>query len=323
MGPFDAYTQPEQPASSAVLRPRALFAPGSLVLGLRASSVSFDGMTRTLSVWLYGDPPTVLVDPTLWSLQGGSPAEIATAPTVVPAATDPDGNPVPAHLDMIVTTPSGALPSRAPYRLGIDPAAFAALGLSVDPRRAFLPVRLRPECGEAPDCVQVLAPQEPLTPPDYDTLARDFVGLRAMLLDRLRALDPGADESPADVMVTTIELMAHLGDLLSYRLDRVATESWLPTARRRAAVTRHARLVDFAVPPAVSASTVVQVVVPRPGSTTADAAFAVMTGDTATDAAGDPNADPHAANFTLEIDGPLTVRASQAEIALYDWIDRG
>jgi hypothetical protein len=160
-----------------------------------------------------------------------------------------------------------------------------------------------------------------LTPPDYDTLARDYAGLRAMLMERLAALDPGSDDSPADVTVTFVELMAHLGDLLSYRQDRVATESWLPTARRRASVTRHARLVDFAVPPAISASTTVQVLVARTSNAATDKTFTVQPGDTATDSAGNPDVDPQSANFTLENTTAGTVRASQAEIALYDWTE--
>jgi hypothetical protein len=320
-GPFDAYTLPEQPVAKAVLRPRALFASPSTVIGLRAGSVVYTGLARTLSVWLYGDPPTSLISPALWSLRGSPPAQITTPGTIVAAGVDPDGNPVPAHVDFDVTTPAGALPGRAPYRLGVDPAGLGALGLGLDPLRAFLPVRLRPECGDAPDCVVVPTPLPPLTPPDYDTLARDYTGLRAMLMERLGALDPGAETSPADITVTFIEVMAHLGDLLSYRQDRVATEAWLGTARRRANVTRHARLVDFPVPPAISAGTVVQIAVAHPGAGPVDAVFTVLPGDTATDAAAGPGDAPDGAHFTVEVAGPTTARASHAEIALYDWTE--
>ncbi len=323
-GPFDAYTLPEQPVASAVLRPQALFAAPSTVIGLRAGSVVYDGLTRTLSVWLYGDPPAGLVDPTLWSLTGapGLPlAQLTTAATIVAAGLDPDGNPVPSHVDLVVTTPSGALPGRAPYRLGIDPVGLAALGIELDPLRAYLPVRLRPECGDAPDCVLVPPAIPPLTPPDYDTLARDYTGLRAMLLDVLATLDPSAETSAADLTVTLLEVMAQLGDVLNYRLDRVSTEAWLGTARRRATVTRHARLVDFPVPPAISAASVVQVQVAHPGAGPVDASFVVLPGDTATDSVADPDTDPAANNVTLELAAPVTVRATHAEVALYGWTE--
>jgi hypothetical protein len=113
--------------------------------------------------------------------------------------------------------------------------------------------------------------------------------------------------------------MAHLGDLLSYRQDRVATEAWLGTARRRASVTRHARLVDFAVPPATSASTVVQVQVDHPNLTATDMAFTLQPGDLATDAAADPDTQPGASCFTTQADAPQAVFASHGEVPLHDW----
>ncbi len=58
---------------------------------------------------------------------------------------------------------------------------------------------------------------------------------------------PDADLSIADPTITVLELFAHAGDVLHYRLDRVATEAYLETARLRMSVKRHARLVDFAL----------------------------------------------------------------------------
>ncbi|MEW2382836.1 baseplate J/gp47 family protein [Micromonospora sp. NPDC047707] len=320
MTTFDAYTEPVQPQASPLRRPEALFTGGS-VIGLRAASATGSGSTRTVSVWLYDDPPAGLTAAGLWTFQG-RPAVTVTGPgTVVAATTDPDGNPVPAHLDLPVQAVGAALPGRAPYRLGVDPAGLAGLGLQVDPLRRHLPVRLRPECGDVPDCVRIPEQPAPLTPPDYDTLARDYAELRAMLLERLDVLAPNSDHSPADVTVTLLELMAHLGDLLHYRLDRIATETWLGTARRRASVTRHARLVDHPVPPATSAATFVQVRRAHPNAGPTDSSFVVQPGDTATDAVGDPERSPDAAHFTLETDAPVTVFASHAEVPLYDWTE--
>ncbi|PZF95820.1 baseplate J/gp47 family protein [Micromonospora deserti] len=320
MTTLDAYTEPVQPHASPLRRPEALLAGGS-VIGLRAASATGSGNTRTVSVWLYDDPPAGLTAAGLWTFQG-RPAVTVTGPgTVVAATTDPDGNPVPAHLDLPVQAVGAALPGRAPYRLGVDPAGLAGLGLQVDPLRRHLPVRLRPECGDVPDCVRIPEQPAPLTPPDYDTLARDYAGLRAMLLERLDVLAPNSDHSPADVTVTLLELMAHLGDLLHYRLDRIATETWLGTARRRASVTRHARLVDHPVPPAISAATFVQVRRAHANAGPTDSSFVVQPGDTATDAVGDLDRSADAAYFTLETDAPVTVFASHSEVPLYDWTE--
>ena len=45
--------------------------------------------------------------------------------------------------------------------------------------------------------------------------------------------------------MTLVELLAYVGDYLSYRQDAVATEAYLDTARRRVSVRRHARLLDY------------------------------------------------------------------------------
>jgi len=306
----DQYTLPEEPVATPTERPKALFAGVNGVIGLRAASARLAGTDRLLDVWLYGDPPAELVDPATWTLvpAPGQPRPSVTAVTSVAAEVAADGTPVPSHLTL---TLDQVLPGRGLYQLRLSPASLA-----VDPLRVFLPVRLRPECGYAGDCVDAAAPPVALTPPDYDTLARDYTALRAMLMDRLQYTDPTADTSIADLTVTLVELFAHLGDLLHYRLDRVATEVWLSTARRRANVVRHARAVDFAVQPAISAATVVQVVVAAAAG--GDAQATVRPGDTATDGI---TVDSTASCFTLEATGPQIVRASHAEVALYDWTE--
>ena len=67
------------------------------------------------------------------------------------------------------------------------------------------------------------------------------------MLDRLALLVPDwRERNPADLGVTLVELLAYVGDHLSYQQDAVATEAYLGTARRRVSVRRHARLVDYA-----------------------------------------------------------------------------
>jgi hypothetical protein len=310
----DQYTLPEQPVATPVERPKALLQGDAGVIGLRAASARLSGGNRLLDVWLYGDPSQELADPAKWTLlpTPGAPIPSVTGATVIAASTNPDGTPVPSHLTLTLDT---VLPGRGVYQLRLDPASLPT-GLPVDPLRVFLPVRLRPECGDAGDSVEAAAPPMPLTPPDYDTLARDYPALRAMLMERLQFTDPTGDTSIADLTVTLAELFAHLGDLLHYRLDRIATETWLSTARRRASVVRHARAVDFPVEPAISAATTIQVVVVAVDN--GDPQATVQPGYTATDAA---TIDPTTTCFTLEGAGPQVVRSSHAEVALYDWTE--
>ena len=106
---YDAWTQPEEPEASPVLRPKALFAGGS-VIGLRAAGCTASGVVRTVSVWLYADPQAGLVAPALWTFEGTPQVTVVAPGTIVPAGVDVDGNPVPAHLDLPVQAVGAALP---------------------------------------------------------------------------------------------------------------------------------------------------------------------------------------------------------------------
>lgn len=107
------------------------------------------------------------------------------------------------------------------------------------------------------------APEPDATPvPDIDYLARDFQGLRRLMLDRLAALVPGyRGDNPADLGVTLVELLAFAADQRTYQQDAIATEAYLGTARRRVSVRRHARLLDYLMHDGCNARTFVQFVV--------------------------------------------------------------
>ncbi len=86
------------------------------------------------------------------------------------------------------------------------------------------------------------------TEPVLDYLAKDYEGFRRLMLDRLGTLLPTwTDRSPADAVVALVELLAHVGDQLSYFQDAIATEAYLGTARSRISARRHARLLDHPV----------------------------------------------------------------------------
>ena len=165
----------------------------------------------------------------------------------------------------IAATPSphlelelAGLPDPARYRLVVEPPASVAF----DPLRTWLPARLRPECPDLGACFDVGEPPPPPPPsPVLDYRPRDWRSLRQALVEYVLRRDPDADVSIADPTITVAELFAHVGDLLNYRLDRVATESYLETARLRTSVRRHARLVDFAVDDGAAAETFVHVTV--------------------------------------------------------------
>lgn len=99
------------------------------------------------------------------------------------------------------------------------------------------------DCEEPSTCLP-----EPLSEPEIDYLAKDYNSFRQLLLDRLSTLMPRWKErNPADLGIALLELLAYVGDYLSYRQDAIATEAYLGTARRRISVRRHARLVDYSM----------------------------------------------------------------------------
>jgi hypothetical protein len=97
------------------------------------------------------------------------------------------------------------------------------------------------DCKTAPDC-----PPEVLPAPEINYLAKDYASFRQLIFDRLALIMPDWRERHVpDLGVTLVELLAYVGDYLSYYQDAVATEAYLDTARQRISVRRHARLVDY------------------------------------------------------------------------------
>lgn len=82
--------------------------------------------------------------------------------------------------------------------------------------------------------------------PAIDYSAKDYAGMRRLLLDTKKELLPEwTSESPNDFGIVLIELFCYLGDILSFYGDRIATEAFLSTAVNRASVVEHARVLDY------------------------------------------------------------------------------
>ena len=83
-------------------------------------------------------------------------------------------------------------------------------------------------------------------PPNINYLAKDYASFRQLILDRLSVTMPDWTERHVpDLGITLVELLAYVGDHLSYYQDAVATEAYLDTARKRVSVRRHVKLVDY------------------------------------------------------------------------------
>lgn len=118
-----------------------------------------------------------------------------------------------------------------------------------DPLLSAVDFSFKVECPSDFDCRQQSpCTVDPLEEPEIDYLSKDFNSFRQLMLDRLSIIIPEWKErNLADLGITLVELLAYIGDYLSYQQDAIATEAYLGTARRRVSLRRHARLVDYAM----------------------------------------------------------------------------
>jgi hypothetical protein len=116
-----------------------------------------------------------------------------------------------------------------------------------DPLFNSVTFQFKASCPSDLDCkTPTICPQEVRVEPDINYLAKDYQSFRQLILDRLALLVPDWQETHVpDIGVALVEVLAYVGDHLSYYQDAVATEAYLRTARRRISVRRHARLVDY------------------------------------------------------------------------------
>jgi hypothetical protein len=123
---------------------------------------------------------------------------------------------------------------------GQPPEAF-------DPVLSAVPFSFKVECPSDFDCrTDQSCSAEIAAAPEIDYLAKDYNSFRQLMLDRMSLLVPQwRERNAADFGVALVELLAYVGDHLSYQQDAIATEAYLNTARRRVSVRRHAQLVDY------------------------------------------------------------------------------
>jgi hypothetical protein len=183
-----------------------------------------------------GEAPDVLLDP--------DPAHMQWAEDAAASRR---------YLEIVVQQPG----SFTDYRLKIDDARIDRVYNDV----AF---SFKVGCDDDLDCAEPEAECTPPEPVDFpvDYLARDFVSLRNALLDFAAQRYPNWQlPKEADVGVMFLEVMAALGDELSYVQDRMNREAYLETATERRSLRHKARLVDHEIHDGRMASTVLELTV--------------------------------------------------------------
>jgi hypothetical protein len=161
------------------------------------------------------------------------------------AGSPPDGS----NLLIVTVTQAGDF---SPYKLQLVASVSAPSG-SMQPPPFFDPVHseitfsFKAGCPSWFDCEQsTVCPPTVTAPPNFSYLAKDFASFRSLMLDRMSTIIPAwTERNPADLGIVLVELLAFVGDYLSYQQDAVATEAYLATARRRTSVRRHVKLVDY------------------------------------------------------------------------------
>lgn len=118
-----------------------------------------------------------------------------------------------------------------------------------DPRYACAAFTFPVACPADLDCAAITpCPPAAKPGPVIDYTAKDYDAFRQLLLDRMTLTVPDwVERHVPDLEVALVEVLAYVADQLSYQQDSVATEAYLDTARRRASVRRHVRLVDYAM----------------------------------------------------------------------------
>lgn len=194
----------------------------------------------TLHAYFLGKlPPELKVDspdlPRFLAIEGG---DVITGLRILDA--DPVVDPDPERDDFLVLrVDREGDRSRYTLRLvGIE---------SIDPHYTSADFSFRIDCASDLDCLPVCDCAPPaIAEPRPNYLAKDYPSLRQLILDRLALLMPGWQERHVpDLGITLVELLAYVGDYLSYYQDAVGTEAYLGTARQRISVRRHTRLVDY------------------------------------------------------------------------------
>ena len=202
-----------------------------------------------------------------------------------------------------------------------------------DPQLVHVEFSFKVECPSDFDCKkEVTCQAPPADGPGLDYLAKDYSSFRRLLIDLISQRIPDwRERTAADQIVTLLELLAYIGDRLSYEQDAIATEAYLGTARRRVSLRRHALLADYHIHDGRNARAWVVVQLDTNGA--ADG-LVLPKGVTQflTRVPGSPQRlDPASEDFTkamgvnptvFESVHDLTLRNAHAELHLYSWQDR-
>jgi len=102
--------------------------------------------------------------------------------------------------------------------------------------------------------------------PTIDYTSKDFAGFKSSLLDYAsRTFPEWQSRSEGDFGVILVELLAYMGDILSYYSDRLQAEAYLSTATQRLAILQIAELLGYIPASSIPATGTVTFISANPG----------------------------------------------------------
>ncbi|WP_112310786.1 putative baseplate assembly protein [Pseudogemmobacter bohemicus] len=205
------------------------------------------------------------------------------------------------------------------YRLELVASGGNGVPGFIDPRLAAVDFTFKIDCPSDFDCAE-----EPPLPRNtgaevpFDLMARDWASLRRLMLDRMAVLVPGfREDDPADLTVTLIEALASRFDQQSYSADWIGTEALPDSARTRAAMVAHARLLDYQPGEGASAVTFIAVEY-RPVSPLAEGALLPRSTPLLAGSGEGPLCSPEE-YARIAVTGDLTVFETMRALKLWSW----
>jgi hypothetical protein len=236
------------------------------ISGFTRANVVITGGTRTTNIvvtWAAAASPK----PT----QLSAPGEGATA-AVVAALTD-----APSTL-VVRVADAGDFSS---YTLQLVASALDwSPPPNFDPQLSSMNFWFKVDCPSDFDClVTTPCPPALAVGPVISYLARDYTTFAGLMLDRIAQLSPawGPTGGAADFGQAIVELLAYVGDQISYEQDAIATEGYIGTARRRISLRRLGVLVDYAMHDGCNARAFVQLQIAIPSFTPTKSATQFLT----------------------------------------------
>jgi hypothetical protein len=149
-----------------------------------------------------------------------------------------------------------------------------------DPRLSSVDFFFKVDCPSDFDClVTTSCSTAPIAKPVINYLGRDYTTFAGLMLDRIAQLSPawGPTGGAADCGQAIVELLAYVGDQISYEQDAIATEGYIGTARRRISLRRLGVLVDYAMHDGCNARAFLQLQIATPTFTPTKGATQFLT----------------------------------------------